>query len=229
MKKNAKINHENIRGILFDLDGVIVDSMPCHARAWIDALQELNLVIDEVDIYKREGMTGIASVRDIFIEKSESVPSDEELELLIKRKIALFEKYTVDIFPESIELLSFFKKNNKQLALVTGSNRRAVNYMLNEDIQELFDCIVTADDVTNGKPNPEPYLKGIEKLELDQSNVIVVENAPMGIKSAKAASLFCVAIETTLSHEYLTEVDVVFRTHSDVLSYFSKKYNYITL
>ncbi len=82
---------------------------------------------------------------------------------------------------------------------------------------------MTADDVKKGKPDPEPYLKALHHLGSKPESSVVIENAPMGIRSAKSAGLTCYAIETSLSGEYLHEADLVFHNHQALFAFLMKR------
>ena len=88
---------------------------------------------------------------------------------------------------------------------------------------ESITCIVTADDVINTKPHPEPYLKAVFKLGIPAENSIVIENAVLGVKSAKAAGCKCYALETTLTGDYLQEADMVFSNHEALYLFLKNK------
>ena len=95
------------------------------------------------------------------------------------------------------------------MAVVTGGNRKRVENAIEEHLDGYFDALVTIDDVSNGKPHPEPFLKGAEKLNLKAEECIVVENAPLGIKAAKAAGTTVIAVKTTLSDKFLAQADYI--------------------
>ena len=88
--------------------------------------------------------------------------------------------------------------------------------ILPKEIYDLFTVVVTGNDVINGKPSPEPYLLALEKLALEPADAIVVENAPFGIASAKAADLRCLALATSLPPKYLHQADEVFLSVKDL-------------
>ena len=94
--------------------------------------------------------------------------------------------------------------------------------MLPVKIFNLFNAIVSVDDVINGKPHPEPYLKAIDILKCDPKYALVIENAPLGIESAKKAGLDCFAIETTLPGSYLKNADRIFKSHRLLFEYFKE-------
>ena len=96
---------------------------------------------------------------------------------------------------------------------MTGSHISTVRECLSAPVRDAFKVIVSADDVVKGKPSPEPYLAALEKLRAAPDRALVVENAPMGIASASAAGIYCIAIETTLPQEYLKGADMIVRNH----------------
>src|SRR5690606_18525803 len=105
--------------------------------------------------------------------------------------------------------LKTLKNQGFKLALVTGTARHEVHKILPDTIFNLFDVVVCGTDVQNGKPHPEPYLTALKKLNLNGKNAIVIENAPFGIRSAKAAGISCFAIETSLPKKFLKQADAV--------------------
>lgn len=206
------------KSILFDMDGVIVDSMRHHADCWIRVFEEYGVTLSPEDIFLREGMSGIGSIIDIFRSKGQSVPDPEEMKRLQERKLELFERHTVSVFPGMREVLEFLAVKGVVLGLVTGSLRRSVSHVLPAGIIERFRSVITVDDIENGKPHPEPYLKGLKQVGFLPGEVLAVENAPLGIHSAKSAGLRCFAITTTLSPKYLEHADRVFPSHAEFYS-----------
>lgn len=201
------------------MDGVIVDSMQWHAESWQKIFREYNVDLPKTEIFAREGMSGLASIIDIFKSLGQPVFYEDEIKKLQLKKIALFETNKVGIFPAVPDMLKFIKSRNLKTGLVTGSLRRSVDYMLKDGLLLYFDTVVTVDDITNGKPHPEPYLKAMKDLKSKPGEVLVIENAPLGIISAKKAGADCFAIETTLDGEYLKDADRVFKTHEDLFKY----------
>ena len=115
----------------------------------------------------------------------------------------------------------FIKKFYAQgfkLALVTGTSRHEAQKLLPKDLWDCFDVTVCGCDVQNGKPHPEPYLKAIAKLNVALMKALVFENAPFGIRSAKAAGLFCLALETSLPSSYLKDADAIFSSFKEIKS-----------
>lgn len=207
------------KAILFDMDGVIVDSMQWHAESWIKVFSDMGIVLTKHDIFKREGMSGLDSIVDIIKEKGYPEPGVEEQKNLQKKKVEIFDRKKVYIFPEVKKILTFIKSKNIKTGIVTGSLRRTVDSILPDDIRHLLDTIITADDIHNGKPHPEPYLKAMSILNASPDSTLVIENAPLGIASAKSAGAECFAVQTTLPVEFLLQADMVFKTHKDLLDY----------
>jgi beta-phosphoglucomutase len=216
---NVEFIMKKYNTILFDMDGVIADSMHWHAEAWQRVFKEYNIDLPKMEIFIREGMSGLASIVDILKANNHTVPDEDELEGLLSKKLAIFETGKVGIFPHALDILKFVKNRNLKTGLVTGSLRRSVEYILKDDLLPCFDVIVAVDDILNGKPHPEPYLKAMDKLCSKPVEVLVIENAPLGIISAKKAGADCFAIETSLGSHYLQDADRVFKTHLELLIY----------
>ena len=102
--------------------------------------------------------------------------------------------------------------------MVTGGHKERVYPFIKKYFDGFFSAIVTSDDVENTKPYPEPYLKGLSMLGLHKDETLVIENAPLGIKSAKSAGIQVIAIETTLGKEYLKEADQIVNSFSEIQS-----------
>lgn len=199
-----------ISTFIFDMDGVITDTMPYHFRAWRHVFASEGIKASHKDIYKREGQKGIDSVREIFSEKKRFYT-----EIIAKRLLRDKERLFKRIFKRKFIAGSrkFIKTCHAQgfkLALVTGTSRHEAQKLIPKELWNCFDVTVCGSDVKNGKPDPEPYLKAIVKLNVKPKEAVVFENAPFGIRSAKAAGLLCIALETSLPSAYLTGADAIF-------------------
>ena len=102
------------------------------------------------------------------------------------------------------------------MAVVTGGNKKRVSKIISEHFAGFFSAFVTIDDVENGKPHPEPFIKGAQKLSLNTKECIVVENAPMGVTAAKTAGCTVIAIKTTLQEKHLKNADFIVDTFNEV-------------
>ncbi len=199
-----------VLSVIFDMDGVITDTMPYHMKAWRQVFHEAGLKVTHQDIYKREGQKGIDSVREIFAEYNIAFTEQIAHRLLLQKE-NLFKKIFKRRFISGSRL--FIKSLHRQgfrLALVTGTSRHEAVQLLPKDLWDCFDVTVCGSDVHNGKPHPEPYLKALNKLGIKASEAVVIENAPFGIRSAKAARIRCVALATSLPKNYLKQADAIF-------------------
>jgi beta-phosphoglucomutase len=196
------------RAMLFDMDGVIVDSMPYHYLAWYESLRSLGIRISVFEVYLREGERWDKSLKD-FLAHAGVHPSNHMLAKIFKLRQKIFRYYFKRrIFEGAKEFLRCLKDKGYLLGLVTGTPMVEVNRILPSRIKGLFKAIVTGEMVKLGKPHPAPYLKAAALLRLKPKECLVVENAPLGIRSAKAAGMFCVAITTSLPKSYLKQADI---------------------
>ncbi len=208
----------NAEAVLFDMDGVVLDSMPWHVKAWQEAFREVGLNVPEEALYLHEGAIEAETSRKIFEDQGVS-PTEELFRQVLKRQRALFrQKYWsfVKPFPEIPDLLADLRKEGKKLALVTSSHREILEEILPSRLRGLFHFILTGDQVRRRKPHPEPYLLAREKLKAPEEGALAVENAPAGIRSAKGAGLFCVALTTTLAPHHLKQADLVLPSHREL-------------
>ena len=167
------------------MDGVIVDSMPHHLDSWKHVFGELGIALEDVDIYSREGMTGLESIKEIFVEKGATIPDDDGIEKLLLEKHDHYEKKKIALFPYVRDILQLLVSKNIATGLVTGSMRRAVEHSIPSEVLSLFTAVVSADDVSVGKPHPEPYCTALRRIGSNPGASLVVENAPLGIESAE--------------------------------------------
>ncbi len=203
----------SLKAVIFDMDGVITDTMPCHFNAWKTIFANSGVHVTHEDIYKREGQKGIESVREIFGEKG--VPFTSELAKgLLKDKEELFKNiFKLKFIQGSRSFIKSLSRRGYRLALVTGTSRHEAERLLPRELWNCFEVTVCGCDVQNGKPHPEPYLRALKMLKIKSSEALVIENAPFGIASAKAAGLKCMALETSLPKKYLKQADKVFSSY----------------
>lgn len=184
---------------LIDMDGVLYDSMPFHARSWKLMMAEQGLDLPEEEFFLYEGMTGTATIDLIFRRELGRSVSDEEARRLYARKAELFNSMGEKrLMPGAHRMLRALKEAGVGRVLVTGSAQQSLLTRLEMDYPGMFDTDkrVTALDVSHGKPNPEPYLKGLEKAGVSPEEAFVIENAPLGVRAGKAAGLFTIAVTT---------------------------------
>lgn len=206
-----------IRALLFDMDGVLVDSIPNHARAWQEAFQQRGVAIDDRLSRLREGEKALATCHWIC-ERYGLAWSEEDCVELVRRKRELFRSYPGSgLFPGVSNLLEGLKHHGYRLALVTGSTVVNARAIVPETVWQLFEVHIAAEDVTRGKPDPQPFRLAASRLGVDVRACLAVENAPFGIESALAAGCRVVALTTTLDAHELTGAERILARHEELI------------
>ena len=198
----------NQQAYFFDMDGVLFDSMPHHAIAWEEVMKKHGLSFTARDCYINEGRTGESVIREAMWKARNRDATPDEIEQIYTEKSAYFhqlgEAYPI---PNVADVLQHVQSCGHQIWVVTGSGQRTLIDSLHAVFPNIFqrDRMITAFDVTHGKPDPEPYLKAWERSGLPKEKCFVIENAPLGIRSGKAAGLTVYAVNTGI----LTRGDLI--------------------
>lgn len=220
MEKSCRIDVAKYKAVLFDLDGVITDTMGLHYEAYRRAFEKYGIAVSQLDIFLLEGMPSLVVGREIVKARGAKL-GEEQIKALIEEKREIYRALAADSakpFPGVAETLKMLREHGVRLALVTGSNLISVAKTLRKaGLEGAFDAVVTGDDTPRGKPYPDPYQKGMEKLGVPKESCVVVENAPLGIQSARASGAgYVIAVTTTLPPDYLREADDVMESFSDI-------------
>ncbi len=177
-----------MKGIMFDMDGVLIDAMPFHAEAFrIVFKEEFNYEIEKKNIFLLEGMPGSELVKELFKrEKINDKNIDDNLVKKInKRKEQIFKEIQKAKAYDGVkDLLDSLNCNNCVKAVVSGASKHEVESLLGQNGLNNFDAIITGEDLKDGKPDPDPFQRGLERLNLKPSQAIIVENSPLGVESA---------------------------------------------
>lgn len=200
MKKEGALHGiTSLKAIFFDMDGVIYDSMGNHSVAWSKAFGLLGWDFPLEQVYLNEGRTGSSTIHLLFNEKLGRQATEEEISQIYKNKSALFDKMERPLpLPGMSMLMERAKGAGLEIWVVTGSGQDLLLEELCADFVGLVvrERIISGKDVQNGKPHPEPYLTALNRSGFLPENVVVVENAPLGVEAAKAAGLFTLCINT---------------------------------
>lgn len=215
------------KAVIFDLDGVIIDSMPFYYKAWKYAFATVGIDVSEEEIYGREGEKREVTARDVYRKYKKKEPSERIVRDIVAEEEKTYHQiFESKIFPGIEEVLRLLKAKNIKLGLVTGSVSKTIEKLKGENAQlfSFFDVIVTGEDTVHGKPSPDPYLVAVEKLNVPARNCYVVENAPLGIQSAVSAGLMCFAVKgsSVLSEDVLKEAgaDFVYKDIEEMRKHF---------
>lgn len=211
----------NARGILFDMDGVLIDSEPTHEKAIIALSRELgDELTDHETIQSFKGAPEkfmAKRLMEIYPEQTRTSPE------LIARKVelyaALFAEH-VTLIPQAIDFLKASRAAGRLHGLTTSASRATQRLSFETfGFGQYFDTIITGEDITKGKPDPEPFLLTAEKLGLDPAECIVIEDSINGVRSGHAAGCTVIALTTTFPREALFEAgaDHVIDSYSELL------------
>ena len=188
------------KAVLFDMDGVLYDSMPNHAVAWQQSMAHFGIRMTAQDAYATEGARGVDTIRMMVRKQQGREISEQEAQVMYDEKTRLFHQMPAPpVMPGIPELMAQMNDCGLQIGVVTGSGQRPLIDRLLRDFGTYLDerHITTAYDVKRGKPNPDPYLMGLEKAGgLKPFEALVVENAPLGVRAGVAARIFTIAVNT---------------------------------
>ena len=198
-----------LRAVLFDMDGVLFDSMPYHADAWSRVMTDAGFNFSREDVYMNEGRTGADTINTASLEQFGKPATEELIDELCKAKCAVFDTYPpTPRMPFALELVQKVKACGLTPMIVTGSGTPTLLDRIQSNFPGLFaeGHVISSFHVKRGKPYPDPYLLALERGGFKADEAIVVENAPLGVTAGVAAGLFTVAANTgPLKDEVLSE------------------------
>ena len=219
------------KAVLFDMDGVLYNSMPHHAIAWQRSMETFGIHMTEADAYATEGARGIDTIRQMVLQqKGEDITLERAQEMYDEKTRQFHAMGEAPLMPGIIGLLEQIKRQGLCIGVVTGSGQRPLINRLVKDFGDFLDeqHIVTAYDVKRGKPHPDPYLMGMEKAGTQPWQTVVVENAPLGVKAGTASRAFTIAVNTgPLPDAVLTDAgaDLLFAKMTDLRDQWSQLFN----
>jgi beta-phosphoglucomutase len=207
----------NIKAIIFDLDGVLVDTAKYHYLAWRKLAVELNIDFSEEDNERLKGVSRMKSL-DIILEIG-CITLDNVTKLdLAQKKNSWYVEYISkltpdDILPGVIPFIKSIKNSNIKIAL--GSASKNSMLILNKlNLTNYFDAIIDGTKVSKAKPDPEVFLKGAEALKVLPCQCIVFEDAEAGVEAAINAGMHCIGIG---SENILKKADLIFSGFTDII------------
>ncbi len=203
---------------IFDMDGTLVDNMQFHTIAWQKMLDENGIIANANDfLVKTAGKTNREIIPTIFPNASE-----EEISAFAEHKESL---YRESFLPHrktvegTIEFLTESKRLGIKMAVATAAPIPNMEFILDGlDLRKYFDAITTAEDIINGKPDPEVFLVSAQKLGVSAANSIVFEDAIGGFEAAHRANMKSIGISTVNSIENILRLDSVIEAHADFVN-----------
>ncbi|MBI2056329.1 MAG: HAD family phosphatase [Candidatus Sungbacteria bacterium] len=202
-----KNNTVKFRGVLFDFDGVLADTMRDHFAAWNYALGRFDAAVAADIFYALEGMP-VALMAQTVCERAGVGGANAEEILRVKEEYYLSHNH-FSLYPGVEEYITLFRKKNVPMAIVSGGRLDRIQKSTPQYFLSHFDAVVTGEQTARGKPFPDAYLEGARRLGIDAESCIVVENAPLGVSAAKGAGAYCIAITSTMPRLALKDADEV--------------------
>ncbi len=203
------MNNNNLKAVLWDMDGVIADTAALHCRSWQMAFTKRGVDFTEEDFKNHFGQRNDTIIRsqigkDISNEIIEAIARDKEEGF---RKDA---RGKLSPFEGVLNLLKIISHHGFLCAIASSAPLENVQMILEElDIKSYFRAIVHGKEVNEGKPSPEVFLKAAQKLDVSPQDCIVIEDATAGVKAARAAGMRCIAVTNTHPAGKLVEADLV--------------------
>lgn len=215
----------NIKGIIFDLDGILFDSEYYQWQGWVEPLREYGIELTKEMYFNYAGKSGKQIDQELIKDFNLNI---EDGTLLNKKKVLIekwFNEKTMPIMPYAKEAVEYFSSNpNFKIALCSGGDREEVVTKLEKnDFLKYFPIITAGDDVERSKPWPDIYLLAVEKLGLDPSQCLAFEDTQYGLQAAKDAGVYCFAIpnEYSLNQDF-SRADKILSSLKEAIDYFKK-------
>jgi HAD superfamily hydrolase (TIGR01509 family) len=204
------------RAIIFDMDGVLLDSEPLHNKAWETLFAELGHGHDHgLDFDNYIGVTDRILFRD-FQQATRLPVAYEELRHRKFDHLVRFLREQKPVFPELHQLLPDLRRHY-QLAVATNSSHRFINIAMEiTGLRDQFQTIVSGEDIQELKPAPEIYITAARRLGFAPEACCAIEDSPTGIRAAQAAGMKCIGLSTSLPAAKLAEADWVMKDHTEV-------------
>lgn len=185
------------KACIFDLDGVIVDTVPAHYVAWKAMADELNIPFDEEENEHLKGVSRVDSMKHILALGNLEKTDEEVLAYTVRKNeiyVDIISSMTpADILPGVLDLIDLLKAN--EIAIAIGSSSKNTPTILKAvNLDKTFEVIVDGSGVTNSKPDPEVFLKGAARLGFSPAECIVIEDAISGVEASKRAGMKCIGV-----------------------------------
>jgi HAD superfamily hydrolase (TIGR01509 family) len=207
-----------VRAVIFDMDGVIVDSEPYSVQALIDILRLYGVEPTEDDLRRSYGRR----IRDDFADYFSRYGVTADVEIAIAHKHARYYHLAaghLQPFPGVMPLLTRVRSQGYRLALASSGDRVKVAFGMQAlKLDRIFEVVVSGDDVTHSKPAPEIYVTAAQRLGVAPVECVAIEDAPAGVEAAKRAGMGCIAVTNSVAREQLQRADLIVASLADDLS-----------
>jgi beta-phosphoglucomutase len=200
---------------IFDLDGVIVDTVPIHFHAWKSMFADYGKPFDFDDYKKKvDGIPRIDGCKAILTELS-----DDEIKTASDKKQVYYLEYLqkegIKIYDSTIILIKSLLANKIKVAVISSSKNLQM-ILEKTQLKDLFEVIISGNDITKGKPDPQVFLMAAERLGVLAGEALVFEDATLGVEAAKRAGMHCVGIDRDNHPELFKKADIVVNDLSEI-------------
>ncbi len=198
----------SLKGAIFDLDGVLVDTVPLHFKAWKRMFNEYGKEFNFKDYKQKvDGIPRLDGARAILTD----LPQDELVEAGTRKQgyyLDFLKQEGIDVYQSSVDLIKELKSKGVKIAVISSSKN--CHFILERTgVLELIDTEINGNDITKGKPDPQIFLMALERLGLSSSECVVFEDAVLGVESAKRAGIFSVGVDRHQDPQRLKQADLI--------------------
>ena len=200
--------------VLFDFDGTLAKTMEDNFNAWRAVMADYRIELEPDDYYPLEGMPMLQLACRYL--GTRGLTGVDPSEVARKKDEYYLAHHRFAFYPGVEELLDRLRAKSVRIGMVTVGRAERLTRSVPAGFLDRFNAVVTGDEIAEGKPSPAPYLTAAEKLQVNPAACIVVENAPLGVASAKAAGAYCIGICSTVRGEMLGQADEVWPSFQDL-------------
>lgn len=210
--------------MVFDLDGVLVDTENYQSKAWIETLKDYKVSLTIKDTLLFKGKSAEVIENELKENYRLNIKNGELIRKRDKCVLKIFKKEKIKLMPYAKKILDFFSSYKKMALASTGSKKEVLLKLKKSGFYHYFSVIVSRDDVKRGKPFPDIYLAAVKKLKLNPKECLAIEDTQYGVESAKSAGLFCFAVPAKCSlKQDFTKADKIFENLKEIVNFSSKK------
>lgn len=207
-----------MKAVIFDMDGVIIDSEPMHLDVDIKTMAYFGFNITGKEFEKYVGMTSPEMWRSIRSEYNIEQSIEEIINGQLEKKINILRDLNIEPIDGIKELLFELKSQGIPIAVASSSARRLIEEVLRKfDLRDYFQCIASGEEVERGKPAPDVYIEAAKELRVHPSNCIVIEDSRNGVRAAKNAGMKCIGYQNINSgNQDLSEADSIVHAITEI-------------
>ena len=208
--------------VLFDFDGVLINTIPFHGRAWAWIMKEqFGISLDDSIGAVTEGLRSEQIIKLILAKAHgiEKTKTKKELQSIIEWKRRYYREIVgpLELDQSIYTMLQKIKQRVRKIGLVTSTNRNNLDHIISESKRSIFDFVSHGETSEKVKPEPDPFLFAARSLNASPERTLVIENSILGIRAARASGMWCAAISSTLAPKLLHEAHILFHSTLEIV------------